>query len=132
MVVLQDVLKMSDIEADNAVIEGHCFDMPRDDKKQWIYLIFKKNCTIIDVTGRIHGTKKNLHDCRITAIAALGSSDYVITGDEKGLCMPLFECSNKFSIQQIDLFLNFSENVGPEMVIHGQFSSTQCESYAFA
>lgn len=86
VVVLQDVLKVSDIEADNAVIEGHCFDMPRDDKKQWIYLIFKKNCTIIDVTGRIHGTKKNLHDCRITAIAALGSSDYVITGDEKGLC----------------------------------------------
>lgn len=98
VVVLQDVLKVSDIEADNAVIEEHCFDMPKDDKKQFIYLTFKRNCTIIDVTGRIHGTKKNLHDCRITAIAAIGSSDFVVTGDEKGLCTVFY-----FSLIQLML-----------------------------
>ncbi|CAG7662430.1 unnamed protein product [Allacma fusca] len=85
VISLQDVLKMSDIEADNSVIEEYCFDRPQDDKKQWIYLTFKRNCTIIDVTGRIHGTKRNLHDHKITAIVAIGSSEYVVTGDEKGL-----------------------------------------------
>jgi len=86
VISLQDVLKISDIEADNSVIEQYCFDKPQDDKKQWIYLTFKRHCTIIDVTGRIHGTKKNLHDDRITAIVASGSSEIVVTGDEKGLC----------------------------------------------
>lgn len=83
---LQDSLKMSDIEADGAEIEEVAFDQPVDDKKQWIYLSFKQHVSIIDVTGRVHGTKKHLHKHRITAIVAYGSSEFVVTGDEKGLC----------------------------------------------
>jgi hypothetical protein len=85
IITLQDSLKISDIEADGAEIEQVCFDQQLDnDKKQWIYLTSKRNVTIIDVAGRVHGTKKNLHKHRITAIVAYGSSDFVVTGDEKG------------------------------------------------
>ena len=85
-VALHDCLKLSDIEAEEGKIEQTCFDNPPDDRKQWIYCTFDAHCTIIDVTGRIHGTKRNLHDHRITAIMASGSSDFVVTGDEKGKC----------------------------------------------
>jgi len=77
---------MSDIEADKSAIDQICFDQPMDDKKQWIYMTFKQHASIIDVTGRVHGTKRNLHQHKISAIVAYGPSEFVITGDEKGLC----------------------------------------------
>jgi len=83
---LLECLKLSDIEAENAEVEQICFDRPTDEKKQWMYFTFKQHCTVIDVTGRIHGTKRNLHPHRITAIGASGASEFVVTGDERGLC----------------------------------------------
>lgn len=79
---------MPDIKADDAVIEQTCFDEAeggQNDKKQWMYLTFRQHCTIIDAQGRSHGTKKNLHRSTITAILAIGSSEFVITGDASGL-----------------------------------------------
>lgn len=48
-------------------------------------MTFKQHCTIIDATGRSHGTKKNLHRLTITAIVATGPSEFVVTGDSVGL-----------------------------------------------
>lgn len=48
-------------------------------------MTFKQHCTIIDSTGRSHGTKKNLHRSPITAIVVSGPSEFVVTGDSVGL-----------------------------------------------
>jgi len=39
------------------------------------------------ISGRVHGTKRSLHPRgrKITAITAIGASDFVLTGDSKGL-----------------------------------------------
>ncbi|ODN00596.1 hypothetical protein Ocin01_06074 [Orchesella cincta] len=84
-VTLQECLKIADIEAEEAVIEHICFDEPMDDKKQWIYMAFKQHCTIIDATGRTHGTKRNLHRLPITAMVVVGPSEFIVTGDSIGL-----------------------------------------------
>lgn len=81
-------MKIADIEAEQGVIEQVCFDSTegaQKDKAQWLYLTFKQHCTIIDASGRSHGTKKNLHKHPITAIVAIGASEFVITGDFSGL-----------------------------------------------